>query len=622
MTGPSDHWITTRVATPIVAAVFTLLFLMSLLVYPQVQASFVKNAQVAAKSTLRLVSGAVDQAIGKYQPIPGLIADDPIFRDLLHQTGNNGIVPFVNEKLRHIAGSVGASDIYIMDPSGTTVAASNYRDEGSFMGNNFAYRPYFQDALAGKATQFHALGTTSGERGFFFSVPILDGISVIGVLALKVTVELFEGAWSGSPLEIIVADPNGVAFLSSHDDYRLRSLAPLSDGVRARIAETRQFPLNAVTPIPFSANVIAPSAVEVTLGEAGSEIHYLAESEPLSLSGWHAIVLTPLGPITSQAIYALIVWNLATGAIALAALALIQRRARIFERIRVEQTQRDLLERMVQERTADLDTANISLRSEVNERKIAEERLRKTQKDLVQAGKLAALGQMSAALSHEINQPLAAVKSYADNAALYIERNRTTEAKANIARISEMADRMANISRHLRNFARRPGDKLNAIPVCEVIREAVALMDPQVRKSGSRISFASGQTEYWVLGGRLRLQQVLVNIMTNAIDAMEGQSQKLMDISIDCAGDTVAIHVRDHGPGLKQDALNQAFEAFFTTKEAGAGMGLGLSISYNIIEDFGGKFTASNHPDGGGVFTVELRRAPSRDLPSAQVAAQ
>lgn len=190
MNGPSDHWITTRVATPIVAAVFALLFLMSLLAYPQVQASFVKDAQVAAKSTLRLVSGAVDQALGKYQPIPGLIADDPIFRDLLHQTGNNGIVPFVNEKLRHIAGSVGASDIYIMDPSGTTVAASNYRDERSFMGNNFAYRPYFYKALAGEATQFHALGTTSGERGFFFSVPILDGISVIGVLALKVTVEL------------------------------------------------------------------------------------------------------------------------------------------------------------------------------------------------------------------------------------------------------------------------------------------------------------------------------------------------------------------------------------------------------------------------------------------------
>lgn len=613
---------TTRVATPLVAAVFALLFLISLLAYPQVQASFMANAQVAAKSTLRLVSGAVDQAIGKYQPIPGLIADDPIFRDLLYGTGNSGIVPFVNEKLRHIAGSVGASDIYIMDPSGTTVAASNYRDESSFMGNNFAYRPYFQKAFAGKATQFHALGTTSGERGFFFAVPILDGISVIGVLALKVTVEAFESAWSGSPREIIVADPNGIAFLSSNDDYRLRSLAPLSEGVRARIAETRQFPLNAVTPIPFSANVVAPSAVEVTLGEIDSEIHYLAESEPLSLSGWHAIVLTPLAPIKLQAIYALVVWNLATGAIALAALAMIQRRARIFERIRVEQTQRDLLEKMVQERTADLDTANISLRSEVNERKIAEERLRKTQKDLVQAGKLAALGQMSAALSHEINQPLAAVKSYADNAALYIERNRTTEAKANIKRISEMADRMAKISRHLRNFARRPGETLNAIPVCEVIKEAAALMDPQLRKSGSRISFGFDGTEHWALGGRLRLQQVLVNIMTNAIDAMKGQSNRLLNISITSSEDTVSIHLRDHGPGLKKDALNQAFEAFFTTKQAGAGMGLGLSISYNIIEDFGGKLTAANHPDGGAVFTVELRRAPADERPSVQMAAQ
>ena len=255
----------------------------------------------------------------------------------------------------------------------------------------------------------------------------MDGINVRGVLVVKVAVDAFEGSWAGSPRDVIVADQNGVVFLSSREDYRLRSLAPLSDGVRARIEATRQFPLDAVRPIPFSASVVAPSAVEIALGEEGAEDRYLSDSEPLVLSGWHAIVLTPLEPVRRQAIFVLAVWNLATGAIALAART-YQRRARVMERIRVEQTQRGMLEKMVQERTADLDAANMTLRSEVNERKAAEEQLRKTQKDLVQAGELAALGQMSAAISHEINQPLAAVKSYADNAKQYLDRSRADEA--------------------------------------------------------------------------------------------------------------------------------------------------------------------------------------------------
>ncbi len=603
------NWMTARGATSIVVLAFLILFLASFLAYPRVEAALIKRAQDTSNSTLRLVAGAIDQAIGQYRPIPGLIAGDPVFRRLLDEAGNEGLIPFANEKLRHIAGSVAASEIYVLDPSGTTVAASNYRDERSFIGKNFAYRPYFQKALAGEVAQFHALGTTTRERGFFFAAPILDGINVKGVLVVKVTVDAFEASWSGSPRDVIVADPNGVVFLSSRPEYRMKSLAPLSEGIRENIEQTRQFPLNSVEPIPFSAGVLAPDAIEITLGTAGADLRYLSNSAPLDLAGWHAIVLAPLEPIRRQSIQVLSVWNLAVAAMALAALAVIQRRARVLERIRVEQTQRDLLERMVLERTADLDAANSSLRSEISERKSAEERLRRTQKDLVQAGKLAALGQMSAAISHEINQPLAAVKSYADNAVLFLQRDRTDEASANVARISKMADRMAKISGHLRNFARRPSDKLGAVPLCDVILEAVALMEPQFQESGGRVDLQLPEKEIWILGGRLRLQQVLVNIMTNAIDAMEDHDDKLIEISLDPQDAAVSVILRDHGAGFQDDTIDQVFEAFFTTKKVGAGMGLGLSISYNIIEDFGGKLSASNHPDGGGVFTVKLHRA-------------
>ena len=287
----------------------------------------------------------------------------------------------------------------------------------------------------------------------------------------------------------------------------------------------------------------------------------------------------------------------------------------MLERIRVAQSQKAMLEERVRERTADLDAANASLRDEVMVRRRTEERLRKTQKDLVQAGKLAGLGEMSAALSHEINQPLAAVKSYAENARTYLMRNRIDEAEANIRRISEMTDRMARISGNLRNFARQPEDTLKPVPVIDAIHEAIAIIGPRLRQSGTEVVFDPHDMSLRALGGQLRLQQVLVNVMTNAIDAMEDTRTNRIEISADGDLDSVRIFIRDHGPGLAEDQIGQVFEAFFTTKRAGAGMGLGLSISYNIIEDFGGKLTAANHPAGGALFTVRLKAAETGGVP-------
>ncbi|MEM9351289.1 MAG: cache domain-containing protein, partial [Pseudomonadota bacterium] len=303
--------------------------------FPRVEAHFIARAQKEGQSTLRLVADAVDQAVGRYAPMPALIASDPALPALLRSPENQGLVPFVNEKLRLTAASIGASDVYVMDASGRTVAASNYRLDTSFIGRSFEFRPYFTRALAGEAAQFHALGTTSGERGFFFAAPVLDGIEVLGVLAVKITVGDFEEAWAGSGREIIVADANGIAFMASRSDYRMRALAPLSDGTLARIADTRQFPLGSVTPIPFSADVIATGAVEVTLGAAGDGERFLAESQSLALAGWHAVVLTPLALIRSEAVRVMLIWGLVATALLLAALVVFERRARLLDRMRV-----------------------------------------------------------------------------------------------------------------------------------------------------------------------------------------------------------------------------------------------------------------------------------------------
>jgi two-component system C4-dicarboxylate transport sensor histidine kinase DctB len=326
--------------------------------------------------------------------------------------------------------------------------------------------------------------------------------------------------------------------------------------------------------------------------------------------GWRVSILVPAGPAKAQAWTTMLVFVLCVLFIGLIVMIVLQRRARILERLDAQRQLQDLLERRVAERTADLNAANAALRVEVDERKAAETRLRKTQNELIQAGKLAALGQMSAALSHEINQPLAAVKSYADNATAFLDRDRLPEARENVTRISNMADRMAAICGHLRNFARRPQEDIGPVEVVHAIDDALALMEARFNKAGARITYEPAASPVWVMGGQLRLQQVIVNLLNNALDAMEGQSEPAIEIAVERAGDhRVLIHVRDEGKGLDAPTLAQLFDPFFTTKSPGKGLGLGLSISYNIVEDFGGRLRASNRQAGGSEFSIELRAA-------------
>lgn len=617
MTRPGTNQGGARKATAVVLTLCILCLVLGLAFYARVEAFFVRRANDDGKVDLRLVTGTIEQTIGRYDPIPALIAGDPQFRELLKDPSNAGVVPFINEKLRHLARAVAASDIYVMDRSGQTIAASNYREERSFVGEKFDYRPYFQRAVSGETARYHALGTTSGERGFFFSAPILDGINVIGVLAVKISVDPLEDLWRANDREIFVSDPNGVIFLSTDENLRLRALEPLSNGIVQRIEETRQFPLSDLEPLSFSVTGGGNDPVEVLLGEPGEVRRFLSDSAPLILPGWHATVLQPMRQIQTRTLITLAAWGLVVLVLTLAMLTIIQRRARLAERIENERSQRETLEIKVRERTADLDAANTSLRSEIEERKAAEAQLRKTQSELVQAGKLAALGQMSAALSHEINQPLAGIKSYAENAAQYLERQRYDEVGANISHISKMIDRVARISAHLRNFARRPGDQLSAIPVSEVIAEAVELVQPHTRRHAAEIVFVRPEQEIWAIGGRLRLQQVIVNVLTNAIDAMRDQARRVVEITASERQDSVEIRVRDYGTGLPENGEELIFEPFFTTKQVGSGMGLGLSISFNIVKDFGGSLSAANHPDGGAEFLVTLKKA---DMPVGLVA--
>jgi two-component system C4-dicarboxylate transport sensor histidine kinase DctB len=581
----------------------------TLVALPRLEAFFQIQAGLRGKETLRLTVEGLNGALRRYEPLPALIAERPMLARALQAPDDAELLQRVNEELRLTAESLKASDVYLMDTTGLTIAASSYRKELSFVGRNFGYRPYFTQAVEGGLGRFFALGTTSGERGYFYAYPVEVGQRIIGVVAVKFLVAPFEEAWRGGDHLVIVRDLNGVVFMSSNPDWHFRTMRALSDGERERIEAIRQYPVDRME---LLANTIVPLRGDMALLSIdvdGQGREFIANTLPIHDAGWAVTILTPTERANAQALGAVAILALLIMLLGFGVAFYLQRRAQLLERIAVQRAATETLEARIAERTLDLKQANDKLVEEVRERRDAENRLRQTQTELIQAGKLAALGQMSAALSHEFNQPLAAVKSYADNAIQFLARGRTEEARENIRRISGMTDRMASISKHLRNFARRPQEKVRPVELVPVMQDALAILQGRLEAGRVDVRLDLPDEPAWVIGGHVRLQQVIVNLLNNALDAMEDQERPVIEVELSRVGDRWSLMIRDHGPGIDEETIGKIFDPFFTTKTPGRGLGLGLSISYNIIRDFGGRLLAQNHEKNGAVFSLELQGA-------------
>ncbi len=576
-----------------------------------VERYFMVRVADQSQATLRLAVAGLRGALQRYEPLPALIAGKADIKLMLTNPGNTDLVDEVNRQLKTIASEVGASDVYVLDRTGLTLAASNFDTDISFVNRNFSYRPYFSAARDGGLGRYFALGTTSLVRGYYFAAPVRFGSSIPGVVTVKINVDDFEAAWRGGESEIIVTDEHGTIFMSSRKDWHFRSLGPLPPETLVAIKVSRQYPIEKLGPLSISSRTLGSDdrgLLSITSQNGREE--FVSRRMDMPEAGWTVHILTPTAGATTQTYVVFLTAGLLVLLAGTLAAYLLQRRSRLVERIAAQREARAQLERRVDERTADLNEANEKLVLEVEERTAAERQLRKTQADLVQAAKLAALGQMSAALSHEFNQPLAAVKSYADNAGAYLDRDRRDDARENITRISDLADQMAAISKHLRNFARKPQEKPGAVPVATVVNDAIEIMAGKLKSRTATVSVDIPTEELWVTAGQIRLQQVLVNLISNALDAMSGATTApLVEIAAHQSGDRVEIRIRDHGPGLSKDVLDQIFDPFFTTKGTSKGLGLGLSISYNIVKDFGGNLSAVNHEDGGAVFIIDLPAA-------------
>lgn len=596
------------------AAVLLALIAAAIVIYGGAFATKTYFDQAASRgqTTLRLAVAVLRGQMSRYQSLPALIADHYDIQALLADPANPALRAKADSYLKEINGLLASSDIYVIKPGGETIAASNYDGPVSFVGENFSYRPYYQDAIQGRQGRFFALGTTSLKRGYYFSSPVTIRGEIKGVVVFKVDIDAIEASWKGDDYEILVSDPEGIIFMTDQPDWLYSSLKPLTGDRMARTEASRRYANATLRELPITETGASNGHQLMTVAMNGAAREYLVLAEPMAEAGWTVSVLLDTAPVHAQALTSITAALLLLGLAVLAAAILLQRRARLRERLELQRTAQAELEQRVALRTADLAQVNQQLETEVAERRATELQLRQTQSDLIQAGKLAALGQMSAALSHELNQPLTAVKTYADNAAILIERNRTEEARDNVSRISSLADRMASISRHLRNFARKPNEQLGPVALAEVVKDTLEIVAWRLKAARTEVAVDLGPTPLVVQAGQIRLQQVLVNLISNAADAVEGQAERRIALRARRENAKVMISVADNGPGIPDAIAARIFDPFFTTKGVGKGLGLGLSISYNIIKDFGGDLAVGNQMDGGALFTITLDAASSR----------
>ncbi len=554
------------------------------------------EGQDRAETTLRQTVNGLEGHLRRFEALPALLARNANVSDALEAADDPARIAALNQWLEETNALIEASDLYLIDLSGTTIAASNHTRKDSFIGQNFSYRPYFTAAREGQSGHFFALGTTSGVRGYYFASPVRNSQGQIrGVLALKIGVDKIEAAWAARDYRILVTDLEGIVFMSTDPGWLYHGLLPLSPDQLARITASRRYADETLSALQVQRSQSGAAQLMRLADGDGTGREYIAVQRTMPQAGWTVQVLLDTSPLRAQSRLAVAAFALLLLVALLLAWTVQQRRARLAERLAIQAAAQADLEHQVAERTLDLTCANADLQ--------------RMQADLVQAGKLAALGRMSAALSHEINQPLAAARNYADSASLLIDRADLPRAKENIGQILALIDRMAAIARHLRNVARKPNEPLKAVDLGAVVADALMVLRARLESAGAAVELDLAPNLPTVRGGPVRLQQVIVNLLANAADAVEGIADRRITLAAESVGAEVHLMIRDRGPGVAPAIADRIFDPFFTTKQVGSGLGLGLSISYNIMRDFEGDLRVANHPEGGAVFTLVLRPA-------------
>ena len=531
---------------------------------------------------LNLYANSLHTLIERYRALPAVLGLDPELVTALSNPMTAPVQAALNQKLERINGAAQSSTLELLDSTGLAVAASNWNTSNSYVGHNYAFRPYFKQTRSQGSGSFYAVGVTSGIPGYFLSSAVLDADGkFLGAMVVKLEFPQLEREWSHGNDTLLVSDARGIVFIANQPGWRYRLLRPLSDSDRNEISITRQYhnqPLTLLNTHTLRSFDKASNLSRVDGPDGPAE--YLWGSLPLSVEGWTLHLLRrPMAAAEDSRNAALAAIGLWLTLVFLG-LFLLQR----WRLARLRQRNREELEQLVEARTRDLRTA---------------------QDGLVQSAKLAALGQMSAALAHEINQPLTAQRMQLATLRLLLDHGRIDDAYKALAPLEQMLTRMAALTGHLKTYARQsPGGLRERLDLAGVVDQALQLLEPRLKDEGIELSIELTRPA-WVRGDAIRLEQVLINLLRNALDAMLYKPRKHLEISIKANQQLWHLTVSDSGGGISEEHLGKIFDPFFTTKPVGDGLGLGLAVSYAIVHEIGGRLTASNHADGAQ-FTLTL----------------
>jgi two-component system C4-dicarboxylate transport sensor histidine kinase DctB len=529
---------------------------------------FTETTRNRAELRLALYSANILSELQRNSIVPQLLARDPTLISAL----NSADYTQTTQRLLSFVDEIGAASLSLLDREGRTVATT----ERVKLGSNHRSEPYFVDALRSTETVFTVTPQDGVGFEFRYTRSVTVGNERLGVISVEVDLSKFERSWAGIFDAVFLADSTGQVILSTEPRWRGKSeqsaleLVPATSAIERAIESTSQW---------------GPASRALLSGQG-----VMRQEARIPFRGWRLISFTGYTSVREQVNGVLALEIMGFAMLLALAFYLLNRRS-------VAQA------RGFQQESAELRSLNTRLQQEIAERQRVQADLKSAEQTLAQSSKLAALGEMSAAVSHELNQPLAAMKTYLAGAKLLLERKRAEEAIVSFRRIDDLIERMGAITRQLKSYARKAGDSLAPVDMRDAVTSALAIMEPQLKARKIRITKTLPQSPAIVLGDRLRLEQVIINLLRNAFDATNASDTAAVDILL-TSGEQVLLAVRDNGQGIEN--LDDLFEPFYTTKQPGDGVGLGLAISSGIVTDLGGRLTARNAANGGAVFEVVL----------------
>lgn len=576
-----------------------------------------------ANHQLDLFAQVVQGLVRRLEPLPGTVQLATEVQALLARPDAPRMAAAA-AYLRRLNAHLGSATVFVLDQRGQVLAAS----DPALHGQDLSFRPYFLEALSGRVGRHFAIGLQDGRPGYYVSHPIHDGARVAGVAVVKIDLEPIGQAWEQLGAPALLADSNQVVILSSRPEWRYTALTELSVERRVALQTTRLYADQPIRPFPLQVDLridedsqVIEAVLPRGLGEpavppgrgaaeaAGTPRGMLVLGRTLDGMDWRLLMFADLRVVRSQALTDALLAALAAGSLLMGALLFNQRRRILRQKLSAHRE----LEAQVARRTQALSEANARLQQEVAEREAAEKTLRAAQDELVHAGKMAALGQLATGITHELTQPLGAIRTLSANAVQFMDRGQHDVAAGNLQIMARLADQMGAIIEPLKGFARKSSARPAATPVAQAMRNALFLHDHRLRREGIEVIDAL-PPDLCAWCDPNRLEQVLINLIGNAADAMREAPQRRLRLGAREVGGMVELHVCDSGSGLPEAVRARLFEPFFSTKAEGGGLGLGLAISRDIAREAGGELEADNAPDGGACFTLRLPRPPA-DLP-------